>query len=282
MDAYQLHAALPSWRPTTARRRLVEFLLAVTDGPDAVPPAERLATFDNDGTLACEKPRTALAEFLIAESAAQLSPDTGAPGGQQVLRELGALFEGQSATEYERRSSAFLDRARHPRFNRRYESLVYAPMRELIELLHRLKFSVFLCSDSSRDFLRILAGPAYGLPRERVIGSEVQLKLRDGQLVRTATPAPFDDGPGKAVHIWDRAGRMPLLAAGNAVGDIEMLTAARYSILIHHDDQEREYAYNDNAALAAAQDAGWTVVSMREDFETIWVPPADPTPPLNK
>ena len=101
MDAYQLHAALPSWRPTTARLGLVEFLLAVTDGPDAVPPAERPATFDNDGTLACEKPRTALAEFLIAESAAQLSSATGA-GGQQVLRELGALFEGHSATEYER------------------------------------------------------------------------------------------------------------------------------------------------------------------------------------
>jgi len=159
----------------------------------------------------------------------------------------------------------------HPRFKRGYPALVYAPMRELIGLLHTLQFSVFLCSDSSRDFNRVLAEAAYGLRRERVIGSEVRIELRGAQLVRTAITEPLDDGPGKVVHIWDRTGRQPLLAAGNAAGDIEMLTAARFALLIHHDDPEREYFYDDPHALSAAASRGWSVISMREDFATMWV-----------
>ena len=93
------------------------------------------------------------------------------------------------------------------------------------------------------------------------------------ELVRTAIPVPLDDGPGKVVHIWDRAGRRPLLAAGNARGDIEMLSAARFALLVHHDDAEREYAYDDEHALAAASRESWTVVSMRDDFECVWPDP---------
>ena len=260
--------ALPSWRAGANRQAIVDFLRSVTVGPDAVPAAERLATFDNDGTLACEKPRTALAAFLMQESLGALG-DVG--GGHEVLHELGALMAGRTTSDYEQRSRAFLDEARHPRFGRGYPVLVYAPMRELIDLLHALEFSVFLCSDSSRDFNRVLAGPAYGLRRERVIGSEVQIELRGAQLVRTAVPVPLDDGPGKVVHIWDRTGQQPLLAAGNAAGDIEMLTAARFALLIHHDDPEREYAYDDPRALSAAARRGWSVISMREDFATLWV-----------
>ena len=151
-------------------------------------------------------------------------------------------------------------------------------MRELIDLLHGLQFSVFLCSDSSRDFNRVLAGPAYGLRRERVIGSEVQIELNGGRLVRTAVPAPLDDGPGKAVHIWERTGQRPLFAAGNAVGDIEMLTAARFALLVHHDDPDREYAYDDPHALTAAAAGGWTVTSMREDFAAC----GSPSPPTRR
>lgn len=268
MDATAMELALPSWRAGANRQAIVDFLRSVTEGPGAVPPAERLATFDNDGTLACEKPRTALAAFLVQESMGVLG-EVG--GGHEVLRELGVLLAGRTISEYEQRSRAFLNEARHPRFERGYPVLVYAPMRELIGLLHALEFSVFLCSDSSRDFNRVLAGPAYGLPRERVIGSEVQIELRGGQLFRTAIPVPLDDGPGKVVHIWDRTGRQPLLAAGNAVGDIEMLTAARFALLVHHDDPEREYAYDDPDALSAAARRGWSVISMREDFATMWV-----------
>lgn len=268
MDATDMVSALRSWRPGAARTAVVDFLCSVTAGPEAVPAAERIATFDNDGTLACEKPRTALAAFLWHESHGTAG-DTG--DGHAVLRELGALFAGRTVGEYELCSREFLSQATHPRFGRRYPTLVYAPMRELIDLLHALQFSVFLCSDSSRDFNRTLAAPAYGLRPERVIGSEVQIQLRGGQLVRTAVPVPWDDGPGKAVHIWDRTGQQPLFAAGNAAGDIDMLTAARFALLVHHDDPDREYAYDDPHALTAAAAGGWTVTSMREDFTNMWI-----------
>ena len=271
-------SALGSWRPGVAREAIVDFLLEVTRGPGAVPPAERVAAFDNDGTLACEKPRTALASFLIAEAATRGAPVPDGISGHAVLWGLGALFEGRSTADYEQHARAFLDQARHPRFGRGYPGLVYGPMRELIGLLHELEFSVFLCSDSSRDFNRVLAGPAYGLTRQRVIGSEVRIELRDGRLVRTATPVPLDDGPGKTVHLWDRTGQLPLLAAGNAAGDVQMLTAARFALLIHHDDPDREYSYPDPALLATAARGGWTVVSMLEDFDRLWVTDnADPT-----
>lgn len=116
----------------------------------------------------------------------------------------------------------------------------------------------------------MLARSAYGLRRERVIGSEVRIELQNSLLTRTATPVPLNDGPGKVVHIWDRAGRHPLFAAGNAVGDIEMLDAARFALLVHHDDPDREYAYDDVAALAAADAGGWTVASMKNDFDVMW------------
>ena len=267
MDRIAMESALPSWRPGAPRTALVDFLRSVTEGPEVVPPADRLATFDNDGTLACEKPRTALAACLDHAT----GRTAGEPvGGHEVLRDVGALFAGRSTIEFEQQVRRFLAEAVHPRFGRRYLELVYAPMRELIGLLHALEFSVFLCSDSSRDFNRVLAEPAYGLRREQVIGSEVGIELRSGQLIRTAAPVPLADGPGKVVHIWDRTGRQPLLAAGNAEGDIEMLSAARFAMLIDHDDSEREYAYGDPRALTAALSGGWTVISMREDFATIW------------
>lgn len=158
----------------------------------------------------------------------------------------------------------------HPRFVRPYPSLTYRPMLELIALLHRLEFSVFMCTDSSRDFIRVIAGSAYGLTRDHIIGSEVTIESIQGRLVRTATPVPLDDGPGKTVHLWDRTGTQPVLAAGNAAGDIAMLQAAQFRLVVHHDDSVREYAYQDHAILDAAKDNGWTVLSMREDFTHLW------------
>jgi hypothetical protein len=139
-----------------------------------------------------------------------------------------------------------------------------------VQLLQALEFSVFMCTDSSRDFMRVMAGPAYGLPRAQVIGSEVQIRSVNAQLVRTATPVPMDDGPGKTVHLWDRVGRLPVLTAGNAAGDIAMLEAARFALVVNHDDPAREYAYEDPQVLAKAGEHGWTVVSMRTDFAQLW------------
>lgn len=266
MDAEAMVSALPSWRAGATRAAVVGFLESVTTGSTAVPAAERIATFDNDGTLSCEKPQTALAAFLAAQS----GWEPGDVSGHEVLQKLGEVFAGVTVADYEQLSREFLAGATHPRFEIGYPALAYAPMRELIALLHRLEFSVFVCSDSSRDFNRVLAWPAYGLQRERVIGSEVRIELWDGVLVRTATPVPLNDGPGKVVHIWDRTGQQPLFAAGNAVGDIEMLNAARFALLVRHDDPDREYGYDDPSALAAARAAGWTVVSMKNDFHAIW------------
>jgi phosphoserine phosphatase len=270
MDAEAMVSALPSWRGGATRRAVVSFLESVTSGSGAVPAAERIATFDNDGTLSCEKPQTALAAFLAAQSNRAAGEQRVSATGHEVLRQLGELFAGTTVAEYEELSREFLASATHPRFRIGYPALAYAPMRELVALLHTLEFSVFVCSDSSRDFNRVLAASAYGLQRERVIGSEVRIELQDGVLVRTATPVPFNDGPGKVVHIWDRTGQHPLFAAGNAVGDIEMLDAARFALLVRHDDPDREYRYDDVHALAAADASGWTVASMKYDFDTIW------------
>jgi phosphoserine phosphatase len=270
MNAEAMMLALPSWRAGATKQAIVDFLESVTTGPGAVPPAERIATFDNDGTLACEKPQTALAAFLAAQSASAGREPRADATGHEVLRDLGAMFAGTTVAEYEHLSRAFLACAIHPRFRIGYPALVYAPMKELVALLHTLEFSVFVCSDSSRDFNRVLATSAYGLRRERVIGSEVRIELQDGVLVRTATPVPLNDGPGKVVHIWDRTGRQPLFAAGNAAGDIEMLDAACFALLVHHDDPDREYRYDDLHALDAADASGWTVARMKDDFETIW------------
>ncbi len=270
MDAHELARRLPSWHDGLAKRAVTEFLVQVTQGPGALPVPERVAAFDNDGTMACEKPHTAFAAFL----AAQTSDDDpiGSPprSGHDVLREVGRIFAGQTPAQYEQKAREFLDRATHPRFGLPYPLLTYQPMLELVQVLHALEFSVFMCTDSSRDFMRVMAGPAYGLRREQVIGSEVKITSMDGQLVRTATPVPMDDGPGKTVHLWDRAGILPVLAAGNAAGDIAMLEAARFAMVVHHDDPAREYVYDDPQLLAKARDHAWTVVSMRTDFAQLW------------
>jgi phosphoserine phosphatase len=265
----ELAAHLPSWSDGTARKSLIAFLHQATVGADALAVPDRVAAFDNDGTLACEKPHTALAAFR-ADAAGQGFGAGSAASGHQVLRDLGVLFQGRTTTEYEDQARAFLGRAVHPRFVRPYPLLTYQPMVELIALLQLLQFSVFMCTDSSRDFMRVVAGPAYGLTRAHVIGSEVKIELVGGRLVRTATPVPMDDGPGKTVHLWDRTGMQPVLAAGNAAGDIAMIEAARFGLVVHHDDSVREYAYHDQAILDAAAVSGWTVVSMREDFTCLW------------
>ena len=272
-DAEGWKVRLPSWRDGSARRSVIAFLQEISQGPDALPVADRVAAFDNDGTLACEKPHTALAGFLVNRAAATGVAAPGVTSGHDVLRDLGVLFEGQTTAQYEEQARCYLGEALHPRFRRPYPMLTYQPMLELVSLLHALDFSVFMCTDSSRDFMRVMADPAYGLRRERVIGSEVQIQAIDGRLVRTAIPVPMDDGPGKPVHLWDRTGTQPVLAAGNAAGDIDMLRAARFALVVHHDDDVREYAYDNPQILDAAAGGGWTVLSMREDFARVW--PAD-------
>ena len=168
---------------------------------------------------------------------------------------------------------AFFHTARHPVLGVPYTRLGYRPMRELIDLLRAADFEVYICSAGSRDFVRVVAEEMYGIPRQNVIGSGTTLEYRHGQVYRAkGIEHPVDDGPGKPVHLWARTGRKPLLAGGNADGDAAMLRAARFGLLVRHDDAGREFAYDTGAekALAKAKERGWTVVSIQNDFKVVF------------
>ncbi len=259
----ELVAALPSWRPGSTRDVLVAFLASMVE----VPILDRVAAFDNDGTLACEKPAPCVRAFL-----AHVAPDAEPKDGHDTERLLARALAGLTPQEAAARAADFLAQARHPRFQRPYTDLVYQPMRALVHLLHRLSFTVYVVSDGSRDFLRVMAPTAYGVRPEHVIGSEARIRWVGGGLRRDGGLVPLDDGPGKPAHLWDRAGRLPLLAVGNAKGDIELLDSAQHALLLRHDDADREYAYEDQDALSAARTGGWTVVSMRQDFAQVFSP----------
>jgi phosphoserine phosphatase len=146
-------------------------------------------------------------------------------------------------------------------------------MCELIELLRAAEFEVYICSAGGRDFVRVVSEEMYGIGRQHVIGSGTTLEYHHGEVYRSkGVEQPVDDGPGKAVHIWTRTGRKPLLAGGNADGDAAMLRTARFGLLIRHDDAGREFAYDAGAqkALAKAKERGWTVVSMQNDFKVVF------------
>ena len=258
---------LPSWTDGAARAALVEFVRSVTEPGDSfVAPPERIATFDNDGTLWCEKPLYPQADFIFRRwkemiraepSLADEQPYKALADGDlawladlyghapELIKGVGAAFEGITVEAFEAAVRDFFETARHPSLGVPYTEATYRPMRELIAFLEANEFSVYICSAGGRDFVRPVAGQLYGIPRERVIGSSTTLEYRDGDLYRTAAiEQPIDDGPGKPVHIWTRTGRKPLLAGGNADGDIQMLETARFGLLLHHDDDAREFAYD--------------------------------------
>ena len=287
--------ALASWRDGTTRSAILDFVRSVTRRGDSfAPPAERVATFDNDGTLWCEKPMYVQADFIMRrwKEMIQAQPELAktqpfkalAAGDREWLMDLYAhvpelikgvteAYEGITVEAFEAAVDDFFKAARHPTLGVPYSEVAYRPMRELLAFLAANDFTVYLCSAGGRDFVRPVSEQIYGIPRERVIGSATTLEYRDGELYRTAgVEQPIDDGPGKPVHIWTRTGRKPLLAGGNADGDAPMLETAHFALLVHHDDAEREFAYDRGAerALAAANARGWTVVSMKEDFDTVF------------
>jgi phosphoglycolate phosphatase-like HAD superfamily hydrolase len=289
-------AELASWNDTATRAAIVDFVARVTaeGGPDYVPPAERIATFDNDGTLWCEKPLYVQAHFVLRKWRAMAEADPSLAERQpykavveedqawlgaltdhvpDLVRGIGEAFGGLTTEAFEAEAVEFFESARHPTLGVAYTEAVYAPMRELLAVLESNDFRVFICSGGGRDFIRPVSELIYGIPRERVIGSSAPLELRDGALVRTeGVEQPIDDGPGKPVHIWARTGRRPLLAGGNADGDVEMLEQARFALIVRHDDAEREFDYTAGAerSLNAAAERGWTVVSIKNDWATVF------------
>jgi phosphoserine phosphatase len=288
-------ATLPSWNDGPAKTAILEFVESVTaPGDSFVPPRERIATFDNDGTLWCERPTYVQADFILRRFQEMVRENPQLAEEQpfkavvehdtawiadiyahvpELIKGVTEAFEGITVEDFEAAASEFFASASHPALGVSYTQTTFRPMVELIRLLEANDFQVYLCSGGGRDFVRAISEQVYGLPRDRVIGSATTLEYRDGDLYRSAgVEQPIDDGPGKPVHIWTRTGRKPLFAGGNADGDVAMLETAGFALLVHHDDAEREFAYDEGAekALAAAKAHGWTVVSMREDFKTVF------------
>jgi phosphoserine phosphatase len=278
---------LASWNDGAARQALVEFVERTVS--DAVPVEERVAVFDNDGTLWCEKPMPIQLDFILrrlvemAEAQAELrerQPWRAAyerdygwfgrlmaehyAGDDTNVRTLAvgilAAYEGISVDDFEAQADTFLRSAQHPTLGRGYLETAYAPMVELLGYLEANGFTNYIASGGGRDFMRPISQDVYGIPRERVIGSAVALDYtsdeRGGTITHKAEADYLDDGPQKPIRIWSRTGRRPLLAAGNSNGDIPMLDFTQHQdkpsfrLLVFHDDAEREFDYTRGAEQA--------------------------------
>lgn len=298
---------LDSWTDgpgASAKAAIVDF---VGRAVNEVAPEERVAVFDNDGTLWCEKPAYIQLDFLVRRLAEQAAAEPALAetdpyraavagdlqwfgdavtkhynGDDSALKILAhgifSAYSGLTVDEHAERVKAFYAAAKHPTLNRPYTACGYAPMVELLRYLEEHGFTNYIASGGGRDFMRPITTQMYGIPPERVIGSSVGLEFSDGDLRTTSTPEFLNDGPVKAVRIWGRVGRRPIFAAGNSNGDIAMLqytTAGpgpSMALLVRHDDAEREFDYVAGAEksldLAAAQ--GWTVASIRNDWTTVF------------
>jgi phosphoglycolate phosphatase-like HAD superfamily hydrolase len=278
---------LVSWNAGASRDAIVDFVQRTVSAD--VPVGERVAVFDNDGTLWCEKPMPIQADFILRRlyEMAQADPELRArqPWKAAYERDYGwlgkvlaehyagdetnvrtllagvlAAYAGISVEDFEAKSDAFLRTAQHPTLGRAYLDCAYLPMVELLGYLEANGFSNYIASGGGRDFMRPISQEVYGIPRERVIGSATALEYtsndQGGTITHKAEADYLDDGPQKPIRIWSRTGRRPLLAAGNSNGDIAMLEFSRHQdkpfldLLLLHDDAEREFDYTGGAEQA--------------------------------
>lgn len=292
-------ADLSCWTDGPTKSAIFDFVGRATT---EIPPEERVAVFDNDGTLWCEKPAYVQLDFLVRRMAEQVQADPSLAerepfraaadgdldwfgdtvtkhynGDDSQLKVLAAgilsAFAGLTVDEHAERVRGFFATAEHPTLKRPYTACGYAPMIELLRYLEDNGFTNYIASGGGRDFMRPVTTTMYGIPPERVIGSSVGLDFVDGELRTTNRPEFLDDGPVKPTRIWSRTGRRPILAAGNSNGDNEMLAFTRgLRLLVSHDDAEREFGYTEGAekALERASREGWSVVSMRNDWTTVF------------
>lgn len=301
---------LPSWNEGPVKQALVGFVTRVTTegSPDFVPEPERIAVFDNDGTLWQEKPAVEGAFLVkrVREMAAkdpslrrrqpfkavlEGDVDTLMDGGEKTLMELvAATHADMTQEEFQAEVRQFLKTARHPKLGVPYTQLAYQPMLELLRYLRDHGFQTWISSGGGIDFMRVFSESLYGIPPQQVIGSSLEEKFetRDGQAVLWREPRVdhINDKAGKPVGNDLHVGRSPVFVVGNvrSGGDIAMLKASRlrhgpsFQLLINHDDARREFAYQekDGASLRAAREGGWTVVSMRDDWKTVFAAPAPP------
>ena len=301
---------LSTWNDGPTRTAILDFVDRVTEegGAEFVPPAERVAVLDNDGTLWCERPAYVQALFVFArlrdavatrpELAEQpvvealLAGDLAAAqqfGMEAIAGVLLELDAGRTTEEFTRDAADWLATAKHPRFGVPFRELTYPPMLELMDLLRARAFRVFIVTGGGVEFVRAVGDELYGVPTDDVVGSAVQVEFerRDGRIVLVRKAAMLgspNEGEPKAVNIQAHIGRRPILAAGNSAGDREMLeyahTGERPSLclVVDHDDDEREYAYAGTAAtnpdaepiVDTASRLGWTIVSMRRDWNRVF------------
>jgi phosphoglycolate phosphatase-like HAD superfamily hydrolase len=299
---------LPSWNDGQHKDSILKFISAVTkeESSDFVPVPQRIATFDNDGTLWCEQPMYVQLAFALerVKALSNQHPEwktkqpfkavldndiaTLAKSGKKGLLELiMATHAGMSTDEFEKISVDWLKTARHPKFKRPYTELVYRPMLELLAYLRANGFKTFIVSGGGIEFMRPWTEQVYGIPPDLVVGSSIktEFKMRDGQPELFRLPAIdfVDDGPGKPVGINAHIGQRPIAAFGNSDGDIQMLQWAtmsggrRLGLIVHHTDAAREYAYDRKSHFGkldkgfdAATINGWTLVSMKDDWKRIF------------
>ncbi len=306
----QADRPLPSWSDGPARDAILAFVQGVCDpvNSDYLPPQDRIATFDNDGTLWCEQPMYVQLRFALdrlAELApahpewrdqpaisAALSGDLQAAvadGYDGLIAIVVATHSGVTTAEFQASVTAWLAQARHPRFGRPYDELVYQPMIELLDYLRTQQFRVFIVSGGGSDFMRTFTDRVYGVPTQDVIGTTfaTRFEARGTGFVLNREPkvAFVDDGPGKPVGIHRHIGRRPVMAFGNSDGDLQMLQwtttgdGPRFGAIVHHTDAEREYAYDRessvgrlNVALDQAAPRDWTLIDMKRDWATVFPP----------
>jgi haloacid dehalogenase-like hydrolase len=299
---------LPSWNEGAAKQSIMNFVAAVTreGSSNFVPPADRIATFDNDGTLWVEHPMYTQLAFVLdrVKAMAPLHPEwtntqpfkAALEGDMKTLAEAGdhgllelvmATHAGMTVEEFQKIVMDWIATARHPRFKRPYTELAYQPMIELLAYLRANGFKTFIVSGGGIEFMRPWTERVYGVPPEQVVGSSIKttFQMRDGrpELFRLSEVNFIDDNVGKPVGISEYIGRRPIAAFGNSDGDLQMLQwttmseGARFGLIVHHTDAEREYAYDRNTsfgrldkALDAAALNKWVVVDMKNDWKRIF------------
>lgn len=293
---------LASWRAGSAKNAILDFVdRATTPGPDFVAPVDRIAAFDNDGTLWVEQPMPPQFDFVFGTWAEEIRNDPALAQQQpykamverdpeffqgvanqdpatveSLLQGFSRSWAGTTPAQFEAQVRAWMATVKQPEFGVSYLELVYQPMVELLDLLRVNEFRIFVCSGGGRDFMRVFAEETWGIHRENVIGTAATYSYSAGAIVRGAEMlGKLNIGPGKPEHIFAQTGRLPVFAGGNADIDIEMLESARFALLIDHDDADREFGYRTGArtSLAKAAELGWTVVSMRNDWSTVFARP---------
>lgn len=305
---------LPSWNDTATRRAIEQFVKDVTTEGSAtfVPPSERIAVFDNDGTLWPEQPMYIQVAFALDRVKAlapqhpewketepfksALAGDLNgvATGGMKSLLELITVTHaGNTTEEFEQIAKDWIATAKHPKFRKTYTELIYQPMLELLQYLRANGFKTYIVSGGGIEFMRPWTETIYGIPPEQVVGSSIVTKYeaRDGKPVIVRLPEMdfIDDGEGKPVGIHKFIGRRPIAAFGNSDGDFQMLEwttsgpGARLGVYLHHDDAEREFAYDRKSpfgklarGLDEAPERGWIVISVQDDWKAVFPPPGAP------